>query len=68
MATSNNLTLAEQLEELNASFAYGLNTTWLLLTGIGIVTMQAGFLALEVGATRAKNVKAVSEHTHSCMK
>jgi ammonia channel protein AmtB len=57
MATEN-LTIEEQLEEFKVSYAYGLNAAWLIITGIGIVMMQAGFMALEVGATRAKNVKA----------
>jgi len=53
-----NQSTAEALSELNRNLAYGLNASWLVITGIGIVTMQAGFMALEVGATRAKNVKA----------
>lgn len=56
--TSQNLTLEEQVLEFEANYAYGLNAAWVIITGIGIILMQAGFMALEVGATRAKNVKA----------
>ena len=48
----------QDLAELNFRLNYGLNGMWLLVTGIGIVLMQAGFMALEVGTVRAKNAKA----------
>lgn len=50
--------LQARLDETTVVFTYGLNTAWLIITGIGIVLMQAGFMALEVGTVRAKNVKA----------
>ena len=39
--------------------AAGLDACWLLVTAMGIMLMQVGFLALSVGATKVKNVKSV---------
>lgn len=36
-----------------------MGAVWLLLTGTNILFMQAGFMMLEVGASKAKNVKSV---------
>ena len=58
MSEINATVVAAQLAEFTATYTYGLNTAWLIITGTGILMMQAGFMALEVGATRAKNVKA----------
>lgn len=46
------------IETTKRELNYGLNSAWVLITGIGIILMQAGFMALEVGTVRAKNVKA----------
>jgi Amt family ammonium transporter len=54
----NETELQARIDLLRENYTYGLNSAWLINTGIGIVLMQAGFLALEVGTVRAKNVKA----------
>ncbi len=38
------------------SVATDLNTTWVIVTGVLVMFMQAGFLFLELGFTRGKNV------------
>jgi Amt family ammonium transporter len=57
----NTTELLKEFQQLKAELNFGLNTSWLIVTGIGIILMQAGFMALEVGTVRAKNVKAVSK-------
>ena len=36
--------------------ATDLNTTWVIVAGVLVMFMQAGFLFLEIGFTRGKNV------------
>jgi Amt family ammonium transporter len=36
-----------------------IDTVWLIMTGIGILFMQVGFLMLETGWSQAKNVKSI---------
>lgn len=46
------------ITEMDTRLSYGLDAMWLIITGAGIVFMQIGFMALEVGVVKAKNVKA----------
>lgn len=46
------------LQEIDARLSAGENGAFVIVTGIGIVMMQVGFMALEVGTVRAKHVKA----------
>ncbi|MCZ6629211.1 MAG: ammonium transporter, partial [SAR324 cluster bacterium] len=41
--------------EFNVEMKYVLDTTWLLLSGILVMWMAAGFAMLEAGLTQAKN-------------
>jgi hypothetical protein len=45
--------IVADLSDKIVNLQVGLDAAWLMVTGIGIVMMQAGFMALEVGAGRS---------------
>jgi len=49
----------ENLTSTEAALVTAVDTSYLLLTGMNILMMQAGFTALEAGGSRAKNVKSL---------
>jgi hypothetical protein len=53
MSTNATLLLIADLTAQATDLQAGLDAAWLMITGIGIVMMQAGFMALEVGAGRS---------------
>ena len=50
-----NQTVDEALAELVATYAYGLNAVWVILTGIGIVTMQVRLMKRALTSTHASS-------------
>jgi len=50
--------LAQDAADPNV-IATDLNTTWVIVAGVLVMFMQAGFLFLELGFSRGKNVGAV---------
>ena len=49
----------ENITEIETKLVLAVDTSFLLLTGMNILIMQAGFTALEVGGSRAKHVKSL---------
>ena len=45
--------------EFQAEKKYFLNTIWLLISGVFVVWMAAGFAMLEAGLVRSKNMTAI---------
>jgi Amt family ammonium transporter len=51
--------MAENVTATEGKLIVAVDTSYLLLTGMNILIMQAGFTALEAGGSRAKNVKSL---------
>jgi Amt family ammonium transporter len=49
----------ENFTEVESHLVRAVDTSYLLLTGMNILFMQAGFTALEAGGSRAKHVKSL---------
>jgi len=53
------LTLQEQIDTLKADYGEALDTIWMLLAGLLVFFMHAGFSMLESGSVRSKNSQNV---------
>ena len=61
LALADGATLERLTDEKNANLAMqvGINTIWVMVAGILVMFMQAGFAFLEIGFSRGKNVGTV---------
>jgi Amt family ammonium transporter len=61
LALADGATLERLTDEKNANLAIqvGINTIWVMVAGILVMFMQAGFAFLEIGFSRGKNVGTV---------